>query len=130
MSAAERFVEAYLRAWRTNDPDDVRAAFAPGCTYEAYPHDPDPAIGIAAILALWQEAADPPDVWDFAWTIEIETPESALVRAVTTYHSGPKEGVFDNLWIVHLTDDGRATSFHDFWVQRPETIADTHPVTE
>jgi hypothetical protein len=43
------------------------------------------------------------------------------VSAVTTYPEGPKKGVYDNVWIVELADDGRARSFTDSFMARPGT---------
>ncbi|GAA1851663.1 hypothetical protein GCM10009796_12160 [Microbacterium koreense] len=118
MSNARRFLAGYLDAWRTNDPDTIRGLFTEDAVYLAGAYQPDPARGIDDIIALWGEEADAPDEWSFDGEVELETADAAVIRGMTTYSRGPKAGVYDNLWLLRFAADGRASRFHDWWVQR------------
>ncbi len=129
MSNASVFVDRYLAAWRSNDPADIAAAFAPDAVYSARPYDPTPARGIEAIIAHWLEEQDAPGVWSFEWSIELETDDAAVIRGVTRYSTGAKQGTYDNLWLVRFDAAGRATEFTDWWVPRraPSTATSASP---
>ncbi|KRA24089.1 hypothetical protein ASD65_06365 [Microbacterium sp. Root61] len=118
MSNAADFLQGYLAAWRTNDHDSIRALFAPDAVYRSRPHDPDPAVGHDRIVALWDEEQDAPDEWSYEGAVDLETPDAAAIRGVTTYTDGAKASIYDNLWLVRFDAEGRATEFTDWWVLR------------
>ena len=119
MGNAARFVDGYLDAWRTNDPDTIRALFAADAVYRSRAHDTEPAAGIDRIVEHWLEEQDEPGSWSYELgAIELDTDDFAVIRGVTAYTDGPKAGVYDNLWLVRFDADGRATEFWDWWVQR------------
>jgi len=41
----QRWLDGYLVARRTNDPDDIRALFTEDASYAGGPFDPDPWVG-------------------------------------------------------------------------------------
>jgi hypothetical protein len=45
-----------------------------------------------------------------------------VVQGLTTYASADDqpEAVFSNIWVIRLDPDGRANSFAEWWVQRPD----------
>lgn len=114
----EDWVTAYRRAWETNAIDDIRAAFTEDAIYRMSP-SAEPWVGIEAIIAGWLEHQDPPGSTGFESAIVAVDGDVAVVRCVTTYPEGPKGGIYDNLWVIRLAPDGRATEFTDFWVPRP-----------
>ncbi|MFB8386921.1 nuclear transport factor 2 family protein [Microbacterium sp. NPDC055910] len=118
MSNAERFLSGYVEAWRTNEPDAIRALFTDDAVYRGSPDDLEPAVGIDRILALWSDERDEPGEWTFDGHVEIETTDAAAIRGVTTYAAGAKVGTYDNLWLVRFADDGRAREFTEWWIER------------
>jgi hypothetical protein len=115
MSYAERFLDGYIDAWRTNDPDSIRALFAPDATYRSGVRDLEPATGADAIVAHWLEERDEPGTWSYSGAVELQTEKAAVIRGVTTYTDGPKSGVYANVWLVRFAEDGRASEFQDWW---------------
>ncbi len=111
------WVEAYRRAWESNDPADVRAAFTEDAIYRPRPHE-EPWVGIDAIIAGWLEHQDPPGSTSFEFRVLGVDGQRAFVQCVTGYPDGPKTGVYDNLWVVRLAGDGRAAEFTDWWIER------------
>ena len=44
-----------------------------------------------------------------------------MVRGLTTYpaHDDEPEVVYSNIWVIKLAPDGRATSYTEWWVEKP-----------
>jgi len=118
MSNAQRFLDGYLDAWRTNDPDTIRSLFAVDATYRGASGQRTPFTGIDEIVAHWLEERDEPGTWAFLGAVEHETATSAMIRGVTSYSTGPKSGAYDNIWLVRFDDDGRTVEFQDWWFER------------
>ncbi|WP_127792744.1 nuclear transport factor 2 family protein [Agromyces sp. LHK192] len=115
-SAGAAWVEGYIRAWETNDPDDIGALFTDDAVYEYRPDDPEAARGREAIIREWIEADDQPGTWTYDWTLLVDTPELAVVVGRVEY---PAEKDYDSLWVVRLEPDGRASRFTEWYMERP-----------
>ena len=109
------WMDAYLRAWDSNDPDDIRALFTDDAEYYTLPGRPAKA-GIDAILAWWEDARDEPGDYTFRWEPVLVTPGRAVIQGYTDYRE--REG-YHNLWIIDLAPDGRASRFTEWWVEVP-----------
>lgn len=117
MTNAERFLDGYLDAWRTNDPDTIRSIFAADATYRSGARDLEPTVGVDAIVAQWEEDRDEPGTWSFSGAVDLQTEKAAVIRGVTTYTEGPKSGTYANVWLVRFDEQGRASEFQDWWFQ-------------
>ncbi|MDE0547098.1 nuclear transport factor 2 family protein [Microbacterium sp. C7(2022)] len=115
MSNAQRFLDGYLDAWRTNDGDSIRALFTEDATYRGSARHLDPATGIDAIVALWDEERDAPETWSYSGGVDLETPGHAVIRGTTTYTDGVKAGAYANVWLVRFDESGKACEFQDWW---------------
>lgn len=113
----ETWVNAYRRAWETNEPDDIRALFTTDAEYRMTPVAA-PWVGSDAIVAGWLEHADPAGSTTFSWHAVAEQDDTAVVQCITGYPSGPKVGTYENLWVIRFGPGGRARSFTDWWVGR------------
>ena len=115
MSAGTEWVEGYVRAWGSNDPDDIAAIFTEDAVYEFSPDDPDALRGREAIIAGWLDSKDEPDEWTFDWEVLVETDDMVVVQGRTDY---PASKLYDNLWVVRLGSDGRASRFTEWYMER------------
>jgi ketosteroid isomerase-like protein len=111
------WMDAYRRAWESNDPDDIRALFESDAVYRGRPGTPA-WTGHDEIVAGWLEHADEPGSTTFAWETLANDGDLAVVRCVTHYPAGPKKGTYDNLWVIAFGPDGRASEFTDWWIPR------------
>ncbi|WEK12331.1 MAG: nuclear transport factor 2 family protein [Candidatus Microbacterium phytovorans] len=115
-SAARDWMDRYVHAWTTNDPDDVRALFTPDAEYRDGPSTP-PWVGQDAILAGWLGQQDEPGTWSFDYELTAVDRDVAVIRGRTTYTgSTDKSDLYDNLMVIRLDPDGRARSFTDWWI--------------
>lgn len=121
-SRISRWMDAYLKAWSTDDTADIAALFEPEARYFTSPGQP-PHEGIDAIVAMWVERANSRLVWEFDYEIIATEGAVCVVRGVTTYPDGldgTGEEVFDNLWLITLAESGRASEFIEFWMLREQ----------
>jgi uncharacterized protein (TIGR02246 family) len=117
--AVVAWVDAYVRAWRSNEPDAIGALFTDDATYLASPSS-DPAVGREAIVAWWLEHADGPDDATFTYEVIGVDGLRAFVRGITKYRAtgDQPERTYDNLWVIDLADDGRAGAFTEWYARR------------
>ncbi len=113
MSQTNKWLDGYLRAWKTNDPADVRAIFTDDAEYWFRPDDPDPVRGIEAIIAMW---SDEPTVPEYGFEVLIENDRLGIIRGHVDY---PGHASYSNLWEVHFADDGRAEKFVEWFMTPP-----------
>lgn len=114
-SAGEKWTEAYVEAWKSNDPQQISALFSEDAIYLTSP-DAEPRVGRADIVTGWLDDLDEPGTWSFDWWIVREDDEFVVVEGRTKY---PAERDYVNLWIVRLDAEGRATAFTEWYMPRP-----------
>ena len=123
-AAFEDWVAGYRRAWKTDDPGDIAALFTEDATYSPSPFS-ESWRGRDAIVDEWIKRGDSAALPAFEHEIVAADGPVGVITGLTTYHATDTtpETVYGNLWIVHLAPDGRATSFAEWWIQRPEKKA-------
>jgi hypothetical protein len=113
----ENWIQGYLKAWKTNEREDIEALFAEDATYLTQSFR-EPWKGREAIVEGWLERADWQGEWNFDyrwWAIEVDT---GVLEGVTTYHT--QGTAYNNIWVIILNEDGRCRQFREQWVQKPE----------
>jgi hypothetical protein len=112
----QSWIDGYLRAWASNEPDDIRALFTDDAEYRTEPWVP-PTVGSDAIVAQWLERSDEPGTFSFRAEIAGIDGARGFVQGVTNYSSGT---VYSNLWVIDLAEDGRARSFTEWWMDQSD----------
>jgi hypothetical protein len=121
---AEDWFRRYRIAWESNEVDDIRGLFTSGAVYRGFPDDPDPYLGLDAIVAGWLANADQPGDTDFEWKLLAVDGDVAIAECVTVYVNSNPPKVYDNLFVITLPEGGQATEFTDWWIERkPEDAA-------
>jgi ketosteroid isomerase-like protein len=118
-AAARSWVEGYVRAWRSNDRGEIGVLFTDDATYRASP-DGEPVAGREAIVDWWLENADAPDETTFSFDVIGTDGPRAFVQGVTVYRAKEDRPArtYDNLWVIDITDEGRASAFTEWYVRR------------
>lgn len=109
------WVERYLLAWGSNDPDDIGTLFAEDALYFTLPAR-EPWRGRSTIVEEWLGRKDDPGDWEFSYEVIARDGDLGIVRGVTEYKTD--EGTLDNLWEVTLDAEDRATRFVEWWIER------------
>lgn len=115
-TAARAWIERYRSAWEIYDAADIRALFTEDAVYRAHPYESG-FVGHDAIVAAWDAVKD--DAADTRFEVQAVhvAGNVAFIRAVSDY---PVFGdVWENLFEVALTEDGRAESFTGWDIKRP-----------
>jgi uncharacterized protein (TIGR02246 family) len=118
-SEVERWVEGYVRAWTTNDPDGIGRLFADDARYFTAPFR-EPWVGRDAIVAEWIDRKDEPGAWEFRSEVLGVDGDVAFVRGWTHYAATADEPETDysNLWVIRMGPDGRASEFIEWWMEQ------------
>jgi uncharacterized protein (TIGR02246 family) len=119
----ERWLAAYVEAWRTDDPERIGDLFTEDASYSPFPWTGS-WQGRDAIVNGWLGHRDWERRWTFRHEILAADADTAVIHGQTHYDAteDEPESEFSNIWVVRFGGDGRAREFREWWVQRP-TVA-------
>jgi uncharacterized protein (TIGR02246 family) len=112
----KEWVEGYIRAWNSNDPEDIGALFTEDALYYTEPYAA-PWRGREQIIERWLERKDEPGQTSFDWRPLVETSETAVIVGTATYRDPPR--VYSNLWVLRFDREGRCLEFTEWWMEHP-----------
>jgi hypothetical protein len=112
MAEPRQWIEGYVRAWNSNDPDDIAALFTEDAVYYTEPYSA-PWHGRAEIVAKWLGRQDKPGEAAFEWHPVCVTEEVGIIQGVTTY----PDKTYSNLWVIRFAPDGRCREFTEWWMR-------------
>lgn len=113
----QAWMDGYIRAWTSSQPDEIGALFTADAAYRTTPFA-EPWQGNESIVEGWIGRGDQPDNWTFRYEILMDDPRRAVVRGWTTYTDPPRE--YSNIFLIEFDDGGRASSFTEWWMQAPD----------
>jgi ketosteroid isomerase-like protein len=125
----QRWLEAYLDAWKTYDPAAIAALFSDDVAYYYHPYD-EPVVDRKAVVESWlgegehpgASARDEPGTYDGSYRpIAVEGDVAAAVGTSTYYErpGGPVEKVYDNCMVIRFDADGRCSEYTEWYMRRP-----------
>jgi len=115
----QAWLDAYVVAWRSYDPDDIANLFADDATYAYHPWD-EPIRGLDAIVTAWLAEQDQPDSWEAEYRPLLVAGDQAVAIGETRYANGK---VYFNLWPLTFDEDGKCTDFVEWYMTQPATEA-------
>jgi hypothetical protein len=113
------WLQDYINAWKSYDPESIRALFSENATYRYNPYD-DPVRGREAILANWLENRDAPNTYDADYKPIAIDGNTAVSNGRTRYYEADGKTLirqFDNIFVMHFDDQGRCTDFCEWFMQ-------------
>lgn len=124
--SVQAWLDRYVAAWRTYDPDLIGALFSEDAEYRYRPAD-EPVRGREAIVASWLEPSGPASTRDEPGTYEGRYEPFAVDgdRAVavgrTDYWTDASRSrldkAYDNAWLLEFDAAGRCRRFTEFFVK-------------
>ena len=116
--AVQRWIDAYVDAWRTYDPAAIGALFAENATYAYHPYDVGEEVvrGREAIVADWLEERDEPGTWEASYRPLVVEGRRAVAEGTTSYTN---DDFFWNLWTLRFDDESRCVEFVEWFMVRP-----------
>ena len=112
----DRWMDGYVLAWSTNDPEHIAALFTEDAVY-----DPQTAggewDGIEEISLRWREIDDQEDNWVFEWAPLVETDDLAIITGRTRYLDPPTS--YRNLWVIRFRGE-RCYDFTEWYIEEDD----------
>jgi ketosteroid isomerase-like protein len=125
-----RWLDAYVEAWKSYDPERIAALFADDVEYRYHPYD-EPISGRDAVVESWlgegdhedASARDPDGTYDAAYAPVVVDGDVAVATGSSTYFErpgGPVDKIYDNCFVMRFDDEGRCREFTEWFIQRPD----------
>jgi hypothetical protein len=126
---AQDWLNRYVAAWLSYDPDDVAALFSENIAYRYHPYD-DPIMGRAGVVASWLGEAeseggstrDKPGTYEADYSPIAVDGDTVVATGSSRYREapdGPIVRTYDNCFVMKFDDDGRCREFTEYYVRRP-----------
>ncbi len=124
----DRWLDAYVEAWKNYDPAQIAALFAEDITYRYHPED-DAIKGRDAVVDSWLGEGDNPDAserdepgtFDAAYRAVAVDGDVAVATGISSYRDRPGGAVvrvYDNCFVMQFDSEGRCREFTEWFVQR------------
>ena len=125
----DRWLEAYVEAWKTYDPEQIAALFAADVEYRYHPYD-EPIRGREAVVAAWlgeseapnASTRDEPGTYEASYRTVAVDGDVAVAVGTSTYLDSPGgsvDRVYDNCYVMRFDADGRCREFTEWYMKRP-----------
>jgi SnoaL-like domain len=121
VEATQRWLDRYVEAWRSYDPDAIRALFTEDADYYTAPFR-KPWHGHGEILAGWEERRDAPDSWECEYEAIAATDDTGVGQGWTRYFTEDRSGIeteYANVFVMRFESDGPCREFTEFYFKRP-----------
>jgi hypothetical protein len=116
----QRWLDAYVDAWRSYDPAAIAALFSDDASYAYQPYR-EPVRGRDAIVADWLESPDLAGSWDASYEAYAADGERAVAVGQSKYfENGMLASLYYNVWLLRFDADGRCTEFIEYWREHPK----------
>ncbi|GAA1781252.1 hypothetical protein GCM10009795_029430 [Nocardioides hankookensis] len=128
-TSAQEWLDRYVGAWLSYDPDEIGALFSEDVAYRYHAYD-EPLVGRDAVVASWvadggedgSSTRDAPGTYEASYTPVAVDGDVVVAQGATTYRKtpdGPVHQVYDNCFVMRFDDAGRCREFTEFYVLRP-----------
>jgi len=126
--SAQAWLDRYVAAWKSYDPDEIAALFSEDVRYRYYPHA-HWVTGRDAVVASWVaedteaqgSTRDEPGTYDAAYAPVAVDGDVVVATGTSTYTEspgGPVSQVFDNCFVMRFDEHGRCREFTEYYTKR------------
>ena len=120
-AAVAAWLDAYVQAWKTYDPEAIGSLFSEDAIYQYNPFR-EPVRGRAAIISSWLEDRDAPGTYDAHYEPVLIEGNRAVSRGRSLYFEGDGttlKAEWGNVFFLSFDEEGRCTEFSEWYIQRP-----------
>ena len=126
---ASEWLDRYVQAWITYDPDDIALLLSEDVTYRYHPYD-EPIVGKDAVVASWlgEDASGDASTRDAPGTYEAEYApvavdgDTVVATGTSRYRDvpdGPVVRTYANCFIMSFDSEGRCRDFTEYYLRHP-----------
>jgi hypothetical protein len=115
----QAWLDRYVEAWMTYDPQQIGALFSADATYRYHPED-EPVTGRDQIVASWLDGRDDPGTYDAEYHPLAIDGDVHVANGVSRYFDAPGGKLRDefyNVYVCRFNDAGECTDFNEYWAQ-------------
>jgi len=128
-TAAQAWLDRYVAAWLSYDPDDVAALFSEDVAYRFHPSD-EPVVGRDRVVASWlgelpdvgASTRDAPGTYDADYSPVAVDGDIVVATGTSRYRDdpdGPVVRTYDNCFVMRFDAGGRCREFTEYYLRRP-----------
>ena len=120
-AAVDRWLDAYVAAWKAYDPGQIGELFSEGVEY-AYRPTGDTIVGRETVVRSWiDDDPDDPGSYDGAYEVYTVEGDRAVAVGTSTYArpDGSVRAVYDNCFLLRFDAEGRCREFTEWFMERP-----------
>jgi ketosteroid isomerase-like protein len=131
-NAVQDWLDRYVNAWETYDPDSIGDLFTEDATYRYHPYDDgdDVVHGREAIVRSWLEPdgsasdRDAPGTYEAHYEPYAVDDDRAVGVGWSRYWTDATRSrvrtVYDNVYLLRFAVDGRCAEFTEVFIERPK----------
>ena len=125
----QRWLDAYVEAWKSYDRAQIGALFTDDVVYRYHPYD-EPVRGRDAVVDSWlgesdQEgtsARDAEGTYEASYEPVAVDGDVAVATGSSTYYTEPGgsvEKIYDNCFVMRFDGEGHCREFTEWFMKRP-----------
>lgn len=126
---AQDWLDRYVDAWMSYDPDDISGLFSEDVAYRYHPYD-KPIVGLDAVVASWLgetasgEASDrdTPGTYEAEYSPVAVDGDTVVATGTSRYRElagGPVVRTYENCFVMRFDGEGRCREFTEYYMRRP-----------
>ncbi|HET6380380.1 MAG TPA: nuclear transport factor 2 family protein [candidate division Zixibacteria bacterium] len=116
----QAWLDRYVEAWRTNDPEQIGALFTDDAVYRYRPYDEarNAVRGLSPIVENWLEEQDPPGSWEAHYEPFAVDGDRAVATGTSRYLASAKgpARTYHNAFLLRFGPDGRCAEFTEYYM--------------
>lgn len=127
---AQNWLDRYIAAWLSYDPDQIAALFSEDIAYRYHPYD-QAVQGREAVVASWlgeDESADAssrdaPGTYEADYHPVAVDGDTVVAVGTSRYRDvpdGPVVRSYENCFVMQFDRHGRCREFTEYYLRRPE----------
>ena len=116
----QQWLENYVSAWKSYDPQEIRALFSEDAVYRYNPYD-EGVRGRDTIVAEWLENRDKPNTFSAEYAPVAIDGNTAVTHGRSLYYEPDGKTVkrqYDNIFVLKFDEQGRCSDFCE-WFMTP-----------
>lgn len=131
-TALQAWLDRYVEAWKSYDPEQIGALFGEAATYRYHPYDREEEVvrGRDAIVRDWirpegnASSRDKPGSYDAHYEPYAIDGDRAVASGWSRYWSDGSraklERIYYNVFLLQFDDDGRCIAFAEYFLKGPD----------
>ncbi len=115
---AQDWLDRYVAAWRSNDPEQIAGLFSEDVSYRYHPYD-EPVEGREAVVRSWLDEPDDPESWEAHYTPFAVEGNRVVATGESRYFASEDkpERLYHNCFLIEFDDRNRCRSFTEYYVE-------------